>query len=141
MSDTVATAPAAAPVIEFVDDVQPTRGKDNPYASVVKLIAGTDKVKAFTVPTDEKEINKAKRLLTEAGHAAGVTVRSHADDSVEGRTKIRFWTTKRIMRKTPAERAAEKAVADAAKLAKAKANADKKTTTPATPAKTVPAKK
>lgn len=125
----------------FEDDVQPVRGEDNPYTDVIMSIRGTDKVKRVFIESltvDSKAVRKAKRLLTEAGHAAGVTTRVHVDNPAPRTTgegdaattvtavKIRFWTTKRIMRKTPEERKAEamKRAADKAAAEAAKKNDD-----------------
>lgn len=98
--------------MQFDDDTMPDTSRTvNPYDDIIKSIAGTKKadstpvVKSFTVAgkTDEDpEVLKARRLLTEAGKKAGVTVRSKYDilDGTDaGKVKIRFWTVSKIKRK------------------------------------------
>lgn len=99
---------------------------NNPYFEVIKSIAGTERVKSFTLQDHykvsnaeevEQALKDARRDLTTAGNnlETPVTVRVRDEVLDDGKSvKVTFWTTKKIAhhKKTP------------------------KTETPVTPAKT-----
>jgi len=89
--------------IQFEDAIRPEKITRviNPFTEVVASMAsviGSDAAKAFTVP--QADVAKSRRQLTEAAHAANVTVRTiFADPDNKGNVKITFWTVERITRK------------------------------------------
>ena|SRR6185369_13220754 len=86
--------------IQFEDAIRPEKITRvvNPFTEVVASMVGSDAAKAFTVP--QADVAKSRRQLTEAAHAANVTVRTiFADPDNKGNVKITFWTVERITRK------------------------------------------
>lgn len=107
--ETPASAPAAAPAadegytFETVAVPAATRASAlvNPFESAVKALAesmgegGEKSAEAKVVRVPTTKAVKVKRQLSDAGKAAGVTVRSIPKEEGE-HTLFTFWTVKRI---------------------------------------------
>jgi hypothetical protein len=102
-----------------VEEFGATRAVEpNPYEAVVKaLTPDSGKGKAFVVDGNAAKdakgqytnvnIRKARRLLTDAGDAHGVTVRAKFAELEGGaKTRVTFTTIKKIVRKPKEESAA-----------------------------------
>jgi hypothetical protein len=106
--------------IQFEDAIRPEKVTRvvNPFTEVVASMVGSDAAKAFTVP--QADVSKSRRQLTEAAHAANVTVRTiFADPDKAGNVKITFWTVERITRKPKDEAEVKPAAKPAAPARKA----------------------
>ena len=94
--------------IQFTEATKPDKISrvENPYTTAVNGLVGTERALAFTVDApagcvkgnEDPAVLRARRQLTEAGNAAGVTVRTLYKDAGKGKVQVTFWAVAKITR-------------------------------------------